>query len=129
VQGLEAQVGTARIFTALVGTRDRADSAKMLLPTERRILVADNSKGFPLNADIEDFLVTEIEGIHFDPCALDASLEFELRELSVSRLTTLLGDLLSNEQILALIQRRDRIISACASRKKAKGAGLPVPSK
>jgi hypothetical protein len=129
VQGLEAQVSTARIFTALVGTRDRADSAKMLLPTERRILVADNSKGFPLYSDIEDFLMTEIEGIDFNPCALNASLEFELRALDTDRLTTLLGDLLSNEQIVAIIQRRDRIISACASREEARDAGLPAPGK
>ena len=128
VQGLEAQVSTARIFTALVGTRDRADSAKMLLPTERRILVADNSKGFPLNPDVEDFLVTEIEGIRFDPCALDASFELELHALNADRLTTLLGGLLSDEQIVALIQRRNRLISTCASRNGAKAAGLPAPS-
>ena len=106
VQGLEAQVSTARIFTALVGTRDRADGAKMLLPPERRILVADNSKGFPLNPDVEDFLVTEIEGFRFDPCALDAGLEFKLRTLKADRLTTLLGGLLSIEQIEALVAFR-----------------------
>ena len=127
VQGLEGQVSTARIFTALIGTRDRADSAKMLLPAQRRILVADNSKGFPINPDIEDFLVTDIEGIRFDPCDLNASFEVQLRALNADRLTTLLGGLLSNEQIAALIQRRDRIISACASREKAKAARLPVP--
>jgi hypothetical protein len=123
LQGLEARVGTARIFTALVGTRDRADGAKMLLPPERRILVADNSKGFPLNPDVEDFLVTEIEGFRFDPCALDASLEFELRTLNADRLKTLLGDLLSNEQIEALVQRGNRVISMCTSRAEAQAAG------
>jgi hypothetical protein len=126
LQGLEAQVSTARIFTALIGARDRADGAKMLLPPERRILVADNSKGFPLNPYVEDFLVTEIEGIRFDPCALEASLELELRALNADRLKTLLGSLLSNEQIVALIQRRNRVISACASREEAKAAGLPA---
>ena len=126
LQGLEAQVSTARIFTALIGTRDRADGAKMLLPPERRILVADNSKGFPLNPDVEDILVTEIEGIRFDPCALDASLEFELHALNADRLKTLLGGLLSKEQIAALIQRRNRVISTCASREEAEAAGLPA---
>jgi calcineurin-like phosphoesterase family protein len=128
LQGLEARVSTARIFTALIGTRDRADGAKMLLPPERRILVADNSKGFPLNLDVEDFLVTEIEGFRFDPCALDASLEFELRTLNADRLKTLLGGLLSNEQIEALVQRRNRVISTCASREEAKAAGWRAPS-
>ena len=123
LQGLESRVGTARIFTALVGTRDRADGAKMLLPPERRILVADNSKGFPLNPDVEDFLVTEIEGFRFDPCALDAGLEFRLRTLKADRLTTLLGGLLSIEQIEALVQRRNRLISSCALREEAKAAG------
>jgi hypothetical protein len=128
LQGLEAQISTARIFTALIGTRDRADGAKMLLPPERRILVADNSKGFPLNPEVEDFLVTEIEGFRFDPCALDASLEFGLRALNADRLKTLLGGLLSNEQVESLVQRRDRLISTCASRDEAKAAGLHSPS-
>ena len=116
VQGLEAQISTARIFTALIGTRDRADGAKMLLPPERRILVADNSKGFPLNPDIEDILAIEIEGIRFDPCAVNASLEFGLRALDADRLETLLAGLVSSEQIAALMQRRNRIISTCLSR-------------
>lgn len=128
LQGLEAQVSTARIFTALIGTRDRADGAKMLLPPERRILVADHSKGFPLNPEVEDLLVTEIEGFHFDPCALDASLEFGLRALNADRLKTLLGGLLSNEQVESLVQRRNRLISTCASRDEAKTAGLQSPS-
>jgi hypothetical protein len=128
LQGLEAQVSTARIFTALIGTRDRADGAKMLLPPERRILVADNSKGFPLNPEVEDLLVTEIEGFRFDPCALDASLEFGLRALNADRLKTLLGGLLSNEQVESLVQRRNRLISTCASRDGAKAAGLQSPS-
>ena len=50
------------------------------------------------------------------------SLEFELRALNVDRLTTLLGGLLSKEQIVALIQRRDRVISTCTSRAEAKTA-------
>ena len=100
----------------------------MVLPPERRILIADNSKGFPLNPDIDDFLVAEMEGIRIDPCALDASLEFELRALNADRLKTLLGSLLSNEQIVALIQRRNRVISTCASRDETKAAGLSAPS-
>jgi len=49
-----------------------------------------------------------------------------LRALNADRLKTLLGSLLSNEQIVALIQRRNRVISACASREEAKAAGLPA---
>jgi len=113
LRGLERQIGTLRLFSALVGSRDRLDAAKMLVPPERRILIADSSKGFPLTDDVDDFLVDEVEGFEIYPCRMNASFELRLRALETTRLTELLGDLLSDEQIEALVARRDRLLSTC----------------
>jgi hypothetical protein len=113
LQGLEPQIAKARLFSALIGARDRHDAAKMLVPPDRRIVIADNSKGFSLDTEIEDFFVTEVEGISLDPCAVDAAFEIALFALDTGGLQSLLGDLLSKEQIAAIIERRDRILAAC----------------
>ena len=113
IEALEQQIVEARIFTALVGTRDRDDAAKMLIPPERRIMIADNSKGFPLNTEIEDLLVLEFEGFRFEACDMGATLELALRELDRESLQAEVGDYISAAQIEALLVRRDRILEAC----------------
>jgi hypothetical protein len=101
------------LFSALIGARDRHDAAKMLVPPDRRIVIADNSKGFSLDTEIDAFLVTEVEGFSLDPCGVDAAFEIALVALDTKGLRSLLGDLLSEEQIAAIIERRDRILAAC----------------
>jgi len=126
LQGLEPQVAKARLFSALIGARDRHDAAKMLVPPDRRIVIADNSKGFSLDTEIDDFLVPEVEGLSLDPCAVDAAFEIALVALDTGGLRSLLGDLLSEEQIAAIIERRDRILAACG--KAAPSDGVTKPS-
>ncbi len=114
IEALGPQIAEARIFTALVGTRDRDDAAKMLIPPERKIMIADNSKGFPLSTEIEDLLVLELEGFHFEACDMGATLELAMRELDREALQAEVGDYISAAQIEALLVRRDRILEACS---------------
>jgi hypothetical protein len=117
--GLEPQIAKARVFTALIGNRTRHDAAKMLIPPERKIMIGDNSKGFPLNPEIADMVEIEIAGLTFNLCnGLDAHLDHALRSLDRKRLDKELGPFLSDAQIDALLIRRDRILATCA------GSGL-----
>ena len=126
-EGLELQMARARIFSALVGTRDRDDAAKMLLPLERRVMIADNSLGFPLTTGFEDLLADEVElegrepgqleRFTITPCArLDAGFYGVLDSLGEEELRRRLGGYLSRAQIEALLLRRDRILEVCSTR-------------
>jgi len=44
LRGLEAEIREAMIFSALVGSRDRIDAAKMLLPEKGRVMIADSTR-------------------------------------------------------------------------------------
>ncbi len=116
LEGLDRQIGRARIFSALIGARDRNDAAKMLLPRERQIMLGDHSKGFPLTAEVEDLLTIELDGRKIDSCTgLDADLELALRSLTSNILRADVGDFLDASQITAILVRRDAILGVCGS--------------
>jgi hypothetical protein len=106
LEGLEDDIARARVFAALVATRTRHDAAKMLLPRQRRIMIADSSHGFPLSTEVRDLLPR--------PCILDAELEYGLRSLGREELEAGVGGYLEGSQIDALLERRDRILESCA---------------
>jgi hypothetical protein len=104
LEGLEDEIMRARLFTVLIGSVERADFGEMLVPKERRIMLADNTKAFPLSSDIE-----LPEG-----CALAPDLELGMRGLNKGGLKKAVGTYLSDGQIKALLGRRDRIIEGCS---------------
>lgn len=108
LEGLEREITAARVFSALVAVEDREAIGVMLLPQDRRIALADNTKAFPTSAEPGPDLQM--------PCGpLDPELEMGLRSLSRQQLASTVGDLLSPQQIDGLLFRRDRILKVCGS--------------
>jgi hypothetical protein len=106
LEGLENELMQARIFMSLIGGgRDRADFGKMLLPEERRLALADNTKTFPLKTELEELP---------EECRVGAEFRLGMNRLSASSLKKEVGDHLSGAQIKALLARRDAILKACA---------------
>jgi hypothetical protein len=134
LSGLEPQIGRAGLFTALVGIgrRERHEAAKMVLPMERRIMLADNTKAFPTTTEVDEMLADEyvtwdregeVKRFQWPVCPyLDASLSARLSSLSLKELRSNVGRYLSKAQMEALLTRRDRILETCA----AKGASSEV---
>ncbi|MFC2142597.1 metallophosphoesterase [Acidobacteriota bacterium] len=90
------------------------DLAKMLLPRERRILLGDLGIGFSFSPDIhQDFLPGSDKEWRIDR-PLSPYLELKLQELERKELRSQLKGLLSNEQIDALLSRRDRLLELSA---------------
>lgn len=128
LEGLEPQIGRARIFTALVGLgrRQRHEAGKMLLPMERRIMLADNTKAFSTHTEVDEMLADdyetwdregEVKWLRWPVCAhLDASLEAGLKSLTLKELRSTAGKYLSKRQMEALLTRRDRILATCVER-------------
>jgi hypothetical protein len=114
--GLEAEVRRALVFSALVGSRERVDAAKMLLPAQRRVMMGDSTLGFPLTTEVEDILARTFEEFVPGPCRpMDPALEVALAGLDREGLVSELGGYLSEAQIDALLGRRDRILDLCGS--------------
>ena len=105
LEGLEAEIMQARVFNALIGGVERADFGKMLLPRERRIMLADSTKAFPLSVDVDELLPED--------CFVSPDLELGMRSLDAASLQESTGAYLSTAQIEALLERRDAILAAC----------------
>ena len=104
LEGLEDEIMRARVFTRLIGSIERAAFGEMLVPKERRIMLADNTKAFPLSSEVE-----LPEG-----CAIAPDLELGMRGLTKKALKSAVGDYLSDDQIKALLGRRDHILENCS---------------
>ena len=98
LEGLEPQIGRAGVFAALIGLgrRDRHDAGKMVLPLERRIMIADNTKAFPTHTEVDEMLADdyetwdrdgEVKWLRLPVCRyLDASLASGLSSLTLEEL-------------------------------------------
>jgi hypothetical protein len=114
--GLESEVRRALVLSALVGSRERMDAAKMLLPVQRRVMMGDSTLGFPLTTEVEDILARRFDEFDPGPCQpMDPALELALAALNREELDEKLGEHLSGAQIEALLGRRDRILELCGS--------------
>jgi hypothetical protein len=118
--GLEPEIRRALVFSALVGSRERMDAAKMLLPVQGRIMLGDSTRGFPLTTEVEEILGRRIDELDPGPCGpMDPALEVALRLLSKERCDAELGEYLSAEQIDALLGRRDRLLELCGGKEES----------
>ncbi|MGB3563384.1 MAG: metallophosphoesterase [Thermoanaerobaculia bacterium] len=96
------QLDQGAVFDALIGNFER-EPDDFLRPINRDgILLIDHSKAFSTSPELpwgEDTSVS-----------IDSQLRDELRSLDHETLDDLLGDLISDRQIKAMLQRRDRIL-------------------
>jgi hypothetical protein len=114
LEGAGEQIEHARLFTALIGAHERADMAKMFLPLVRRILIADNSRGFPLDTGVANILSKTVHGLVPETCGpLPPNVELVLHEIDPAELKREIGEYVSEKQIEALLARRDAILEYC----------------
>ncbi len=104
VEELKEEVNKAWVFSALIDVEPRLDEAIMVIPEERRVVLSGNSKSFSHFPEIQKRFLPYVRGLR------DPALELALRSLDGEELSAGLKDLLSDGQIRALLQRRDRIL-------------------
>jgi hypothetical protein len=116
LEELHQEVTDARGFAALLDIEDQLEEARSLLRKERRILLGDLTRGFSTSSDIQERYrpatlgsETRIE----EP--LSPYLELKLQELNRKDLRKELKKLLSDEQIDALLGRRDKLLEISAA--------------
>lgn len=102
-EGKASQLALGRIFDALIGNASRKPADVLTLVQREQILLIDHSKAFSTSPELPS-----------QPAALPpipAPLAEALEGLNRGALGVRLGQLISTEQIEALLQRRDKIIA------------------
>lgn len=97
------QLEQSEIFDALIGNFDRGPDDQLCLVNREKVLLIDHSKAFSTSP--------EIPGRAGRSYSVDPRLLAELQGLEQDHLEQLLGDLLSERQIEAIMQRRDKILA------------------
>lgn len=103
---MSKQLDTGRVFDALIGNFDRGPNDHLCPVTRQRLLLIDHSQAFSTSPELP------AEGDK--PLAVDPQLLAALRGLDRDSLEELLGDLISDRQIDALLVRRDKILESQA---------------
>lgn len=102
-------IARARAFNALIGleAKDRLEFGKVVLPTiPPRVVVLDNAISFTDDS--------EIASLRDEGCGpVGAVFLRSLGTLEAKAMKKTLGDLLSKGQIVAVLQRRDKILQLC----------------
>jgi len=111
-QRMERQAALGLVFEYLIGNTDRSESDLLYLLDESRVMCVDHSRTFPTAAiDIEL------------PDEVDAGFLEALERIDASDLKIALGDLLTESQIEAVLQRRGNVLEHYAE-----GSGRSVAS-
>ena len=108
VEELREQVVRARVFDGLIGNQEREDEDKLFVPAEGHVCLVDHEQAFPLSTDLDPALL--------HPCRpMPADLRNALMMLDADELRSTLGDYLTEDQIDAVLKRRDRVLEVCES--------------
>ena len=108
VEELRKQVIRVRVFDGLIGNQEREDDDKLFDPSEGHVCLVDHEQAFPLSTDLDPALL--------DPCRpMPADLRNALMMLDAAELRSEVGDYLSEEQIDAVLKRRDRVLELCGT--------------
>ena len=84
----------------------RFNFGRLVLPVSRKVMLMDNGVAFRDNPNIDHFLA---EG-----CGpVGSSFKQSLATLELKAMKKALGDLLSDSQIQAILERRDGILELC----------------
>ena len=105
---LGPEIARARAFSGLIGMEKRLQFGKLILPTiPPRVMLSDNGVSFADDPDVQDFLE---EG-----CGpVGEAFLHSLGTLEKGKMKKELGDLLTDAQIEAVLQRRDGLLEMCA---------------
>jgi hypothetical protein len=101
-ESIGEQLDQSAVFDALIGNFDREPDDFLRRVNQDRLMLIDHSKAFSTS---EELPWEENSSVSIDP-----QLEGELRSLDRETLDELLGDLISDQQIEAMLQRRDGIL-------------------
>jgi len=109
LDGMEDEIIRADAFMAFMDVyAQHATVGVMLLPHERRLQIADSTKAFSTSTKLNPELMTP-------PCGpIEPDRELFLRSISHQDIEAEVGQYLSDEQIGALLVRRDLVLDACA---------------
>jgi hypothetical protein len=113
-QGLEQELSDARAFLALLDIEGQDYKGRMLHRKERRLILADLTKGFSESPEIREEFFTGANERWLVDRPLDPFLELKLRELNAKELRQKCKGLLSDGQINALLARRDALLTRSA---------------
>ena len=112
---LEGRLMRGRVFDALIGNPERKQSDILHRPEADQIFFVDHSATFSISHELGPFLGDE-------GCFLDPDFEQALRSLSRERVDEELEPWVSNEQIRALMDRRDALLRQCARPGKSRSS-------
>ncbi len=101
-EGKASQLARGRIFDALIGNASRRPADILSLVNEGTVLLIDHSKAFSISAELPAHLDTAL--------AIPTPLAAALERLDRKTLDREIGGLISDAQIAALLERRDRIL-------------------
>jgi hypothetical protein len=108
IRALDEQRAVMDVFDALIFNTDRRQSDQLITTTDWKLHLIDHSRAFQLSPDLPD-------GFLERPCLIPQSLERKLASLEAKPLKVLFGDLIDDEQIDALLARRDKILAKIAA--------------
>jgi len=109
LDGMENEIIRADAFMAFIDVHEAHPTVGvMLLPHERLLQIADSTKAFSTSPKLNPELMTP-------PCGpIEPDRELFLRSVSHQDIQGIAGTYLSNEQIDALLARRDLVLDACS---------------
>ncbi len=101
-----AQLALGKVFDALIGNHERKLSDILCLVNGEQVFLIDHSRAFSVSSEL----------VHDEDAAFSIApaMVRALRSLERKSLSKELGDLLSDRQIQALLERRDKILSRVA---------------
>lgn len=103
-QRLADQRAVMSVFDALILNLDRKDSDQLITPDDWNLRLIDHSRAFQVTTDLPESFVSQ-------PCRLPKSLLHRLEKLEAKPLTILFDGLLTEDQIQAMLNRRDQILA------------------
>lgn len=106
--GVADQLARAAIFDILIGNADRQANDFLCLIGKHRLFFVDHSKAFSTS--------TEIDWVEQGAVSVDPDFVEAIQRLDRHSLIQELGELISEEQIDALLLRRDKIVEHVLSR-------------
>ena len=101
-KGKAAQLALGKIFDALIGNASRKPADILSLVGREKVLFIDHSKAFSTSSDLPAHVGQTL--------SIPAPLTEALEGLDRKALDTQLGELISDVQIEALLERRDKIL-------------------
>lgn len=104
------ELAQGKVFDALIGNHARKPSDIVCLTNGERVFLIDHSRAFSESPDLDPD----------DGASLTPDLAQALRSLDRKSLGKELGDLLSERQIEALLERRDKILAAPPAKRQTK---------